>query len=190
MPSALRIKEIRDLEDNVMMSNGALTSNVSFPAGHVVQTTFRKYDALNSAAITSSTPSIALAYDGNQEYYGTISNLTSGNHVLIQMCFPCYVYRPSKITGCNFQIFRDSVSNIIYGDMPSAGNRRSLFLYTEGPVSEVVVASLITLSFIDENPTASSHTYHLGATTDTSGSIYFYTESANEFNCTLMEIAR
>ena len=37
MPSALRIKEIRDLEDNVMMSNGALTSNVSFPAGHVIQ---------------------------------------------------------------------------------------------------------------------------------------------------------
>lgn len=37
MPSALRIKEIRDLEDNVMMSNGALTDNVSFPAGHIVQ---------------------------------------------------------------------------------------------------------------------------------------------------------
>jgi len=43
MPSALRIKEIRDLEDNVMMSNGALTENVSlesasFPAGHIIQT--------------------------------------------------------------------------------------------------------------------------------------------------------
>ena len=30
MPSALRIKELRDLNDNVMMSDGALTSNVSF----------------------------------------------------------------------------------------------------------------------------------------------------------------
>ena len=74
--------------------------------------------------------------------------------------------------------------------MPTAGNKRSLFIYNEGSVSEVVVASLITLNFIDENPTASSHTYHLGATTDTSGSIYFYTEGANEFTCTLMEIAR
>ena len=37
MPSALRIKEIRDLEDNVMMSNGALTDNVVFPAGHVIE---------------------------------------------------------------------------------------------------------------------------------------------------------
>lgn len=59
MPSALRIKEIRDLEDNVMMSNGALTSNVdmsnvdmsnvdisnvSFPAGHVVQVVYDNDD--------------------------------------------------------------------------------------------------------------------------------------------------
>ena len=48
MPSALRIKEIRDLEDNVMMSNGALTSNVdmsnvSFPAGHVIQLKHERY---------------------------------------------------------------------------------------------------------------------------------------------------
>ena len=43
MPSALRIKEIRDLEDNVMMSNGALTSNVSFPAGHVIQLKHEMY---------------------------------------------------------------------------------------------------------------------------------------------------
>ena len=125
--SIIKSDEIRLLNDQVVMSDGALTNNVSFPAGHVVQTTFRKYNALHSAGITSSTPSIALAHDGNQEYYGTISNLTSGNHVLIQMSFPCYVYRPMKLVGCNFQIFRDSVSNIIYGDMPSAGNRRSLF---------------------------------------------------------------
>jgi len=37
MSSALRIKEIRDLEDNVMMSNGALTENVTFPAGHIIE---------------------------------------------------------------------------------------------------------------------------------------------------------
>lgn len=32
MPSALRIKELRDLNDNVMMSDGVLTGNVTFPA--------------------------------------------------------------------------------------------------------------------------------------------------------------
>lgn len=37
MPSALRIKELRDLNDNVMMSDGALTSNVVFPDGHIIE---------------------------------------------------------------------------------------------------------------------------------------------------------
>jgi len=37
MPSALRIKELRDLNDNVMMSDGVLSSNVVFPAGHKIQ---------------------------------------------------------------------------------------------------------------------------------------------------------
>ncbi len=48
MPSALRIKEIRDLEDNVMMSNGALTGNVSFPAGHIVGQAITFYNEITS----------------------------------------------------------------------------------------------------------------------------------------------
>ena len=169
---------------------GTLGSGIVFPAGHIIQTTFRKYNGNNSAAITSSTPAIALSYTGVAEFYGTISNLTSGNHVLVQMSFPAYAYRNNKLAGCNFQIFRDSVSNLIYGNMPASGNKRTLFQYTEGSVSEVVAASLITLSYIDESPTANSHTYYLGATTDTSATVYFYTEGANEFNCMLMEIAQ
>ena len=38
MPSALRIKELRNLSDNVLLDNGTLTNNVQFPAGHVIQT--------------------------------------------------------------------------------------------------------------------------------------------------------
>ena len=159
----------------VSANNVSLGNNVQFPAGHIVQTTFRKYNGNNSAAITSSISAIALSYTGVAEFYGTISNLTSGNHVLVQMSFPAYAYRQNKLVGCNFQIFRDSVSNIIYGDMPASGNKRTLFQYTEGTVTEVVAASLITISYIDESPTASSHTYYLGATTDSSATVYFYT---------------
>ena len=36
MPSALRIKELRNLSDTVLMSDGALSSNVQFPAGTVI----------------------------------------------------------------------------------------------------------------------------------------------------------
>jgi hypothetical protein len=43
---------------------------------------------------------------------------------------------------------------------------------------------------MDTNPTASSHTYYMGASTDSSATINFYTSGANEFTCILMEIAR
>ena len=166
-----------------------IAGNVQFPAGHVVQTVYRKYDTLGSAQITSNTPTIATSSGGAQEYYGTISNLTSGNHVLVQMSFPAYVYRNNKLAGCVFHIFRDTSSSIVYGNV-SSGNKRSLFQYTEGQVTEVSVASIITLSYIDTNPTASSHTYYMGASTDSSATIDFYTSNSNEFTCILMEIAQ
>lgn len=58
MPSALRIKEIRDLEDNVMMSNGALTSNVTFPAGHII----KYHEATNGDKIYDGSLSNAWEY--------------------------------------------------------------------------------------------------------------------------------
>ena len=36
--SIVKADELRLLNDNVLMSNGALTGNVTFPAGHVIQT--------------------------------------------------------------------------------------------------------------------------------------------------------
>ncbi len=69
MPSALRIKEIRDLEDNVMMSDGALTGNVTFPAGHVVQV---KHDYVETRTLVSNQTlkymetSITSKYDNSQ----------------------------------------------------------------------------------------------------------------------------
>ena len=35
MPSALRIKELRNLSDTVMLDNGTLTNNVQFPEGQI-----------------------------------------------------------------------------------------------------------------------------------------------------------
>ena len=49
MPSALRIKELRDLNDNLIMSDGVLTGNVTFPAGHIIQVQqFVKTDAAST----------------------------------------------------------------------------------------------------------------------------------------------
>ena len=36
MPSALKVAEIKDLNNNILLNNGTLTNNVQFPAGHVI----------------------------------------------------------------------------------------------------------------------------------------------------------
>jgi len=38
--SQISTNELRDMNNNVMMSDGALTGNVVFPAGHVIQTVY------------------------------------------------------------------------------------------------------------------------------------------------------
>ena len=84
MPSALRIKELRDLNDNVMMSDGALSSNVVFPAGHVVQvkrgksaetnelTTSYQTNAFYDLGITVKTNSPDIWWVFNTSYYATV----------------------------------------------------------------------------------------------------------------------
>lgn len=42
--SIVKADELRLLNDNVLMSNGALTGNVTFPAGHVIQTEYSYFD--------------------------------------------------------------------------------------------------------------------------------------------------
>lgn len=52
MPSALKVIEIKDLNDNILLNNGALTNNVTFPAGHVIQTvqSIKYYADFNSGS--------------------------------------------------------------------------------------------------------------------------------------------
>lgn len=53
--SIIKTDEIRRLNDQVLMSDGALTSNVVFPAGHVVQTVSN----FENGVVTASTGSIS-----------------------------------------------------------------------------------------------------------------------------------
>ena len=55
MPSALRIKELRNLSDNVLLDNGTLTNNVAFPAGKVLQSTQVYTSSYISAGTLTST---------------------------------------------------------------------------------------------------------------------------------------
>lgn len=62
MPSALKVVEIKDLNDNLLLDNGALTSNVVFPAGHVIQA---KMAGLNPILGTTSTSEYSFNYTDN-----------------------------------------------------------------------------------------------------------------------------
>jgi len=102
MPSALRIKELRDLNDNVMMSDGALTSGVTFPAGHVVQvkytsdktrrlfsgrtsnTWYSDYTYLNTT-ITPIYSDSLLFVQCNIMYYGSTDTNTSTGSIFLRM---------------------------------------------------------------------------------------------------------
>ena len=79
MPSALRIKELRNLSDNVLLDNGTLTNNVVFPAGHVIQTVTDQYVSPSTITVTTSL----------DDYLGsnlecTITPTKNGNKLLIQ----------------------------------------------------------------------------------------------------------
>jgi len=50
--SIIKTDEIRRLNDQVLMSDGALTSNVVFPAGHVIQVLSGSYDTLTTIGTT------------------------------------------------------------------------------------------------------------------------------------------
>ena len=175
------------------ISAGTLGSSVVFPAGHIIQTNYYHYNSGNSGGINTATPTIfTLTGTSQQVYKATISNLTSGNDVLVTMSFPCYIYKAGKMTGHSFHIWRDS--DIVYGTGSSSGNKRELFQYTEGSVSEVVAASRITLTYIDENPTSTSRVYYVGSShsSGTGGTAYLYASSAGAgpFTSVIQEIQR
>jgi len=73
MPSALRIKELRDLNDNVMMSDGALTGNVVFPTGHIIK----------ASAIVNNTRTDIRGNAGNRSWtWGTFTKTRSDTNIL------------------------------------------------------------------------------------------------------------
>jgi len=66
MPSALKVVEIKDLNDNLLLDNGALTSNVVFPAGHVIQT--------RSITLLSNGTQVVVSYSTSGALNGTLDS--------------------------------------------------------------------------------------------------------------------
>ena len=82
--SIVKADELRLLNDNVLMSNGALTGNVTFPAGHVIQTVTDLYNIpAGGVDITNADDTY---FDGNLQVT-LIPNSTS-NKLLLHLYIP------------------------------------------------------------------------------------------------------
>ena len=117
--SIIKTDEIRRLNDTVLMSDGVLTGNVTFPAGHVVNTYTAGYmsntsiDASMAAGGTPSNPD-NLTHDvrfntGNRVFVklvGKTVNITSGNGVIVSgwVGFDNITRSDKGAWGCVFKV--------------------------------------------------------------------------------------
>lgn len=161
--STLRVDNITGRLDDTTINQpitfsantATLNSGVVFPAGHIIQTTHNSYFSGYSATTTSATT--AKVSDGSGNYYwkGTISNLKSGNDVLINFNFVASADISSEFGGGSFALYRDDT--IIY----EGTSDLNITIYAGG-ASRVINYQTINIHYLDESPSATSHTYFLG----------------------------
>ena len=81
--SIIKTDEIRRLNDTVLMSDGVLSGNVTFPAGHIIQIAHSSKGDENSVYTTSSSHEIVHDSSGNNEWVINVSGITSGNKIFL-----------------------------------------------------------------------------------------------------------
>ena len=203
--SIVKADELRLLNDNVLMSNGALTGNVSFPAGHVVQ-------VLQS--VKSDTDSTRSGFgSGFADITGTDQN-GSGNIFCVKIT-PKYntskiMITPSINAGgddYNFvylRLVRDDTP-IFVGDLVGARIQSSLMSFSWS--ANEGVTDLNTFTFLDSptiNNTPQEFIYKIqyacGLNADNSGNAYInrshrdtagtYYDARSASSITVMEISQ
>lgn len=86
MPSALRIKELRDLNDNVIMSDGALGANVTFPAGHIIQVVYSQKTDREALPTSSWTDIPGTDQNGSGSIFSaTITPTSTSSKILVTL---------------------------------------------------------------------------------------------------------
>ena len=163
-------------------ASGVLT-NATFPTGHIIQTKYNTYSSANSA--TSNSTTFARVSDGSSNYHwgGTITNVISGNDVLIFMNFVERHGNSGIIeTGGGWGIYREST--IIMQPESHAS-----YLYKWAWESHALGQQTM-ISYIDTSPAVGTNNYYLGYKAySTSSNLSVKSESSNmPFQCILMEI--
>tara|TARA_B100001093_G_scaffold150514_1_gene143263 strand:- start:2898 stop:3455 length:558 start_codon:yes stop_codon:yes gene_type:complete len=135
----------------------SLHNNVAFPAGHIVQVAHNSKGDENSDTTSSTSLEIVHDASNNNEWFVNISNITTGNKILLMFTFCTMEYGPGVDAAFGgYGICRDSLSNIVV--VSSGANAAGV--NTQAGAAGVITHNVITLSALD-TPTSSSHSYYL-----------------------------
>ena len=179
--SLIKTDEIRRLNDTVLMSDGVLSGNVTFPAGHIIQTFHRTYQIENSVNYNGTT-AITVKSDGTisgsstEEFYVDASNITSGNKIFLMFTFSYSIYGSGvdAIFG-SFGICRDSLTVDSNGDPTNDlvinQTANDILGVNQQAGTNIQHQGMLTLTAFD-TPTGASHRYKL--TYQTASSNYYF----------------
>tara|TARA_R100000808_G_C2133615_1_gene142307 strand:+ start:330 stop:986 length:657 start_codon:yes stop_codon:yes gene_type:complete len=167
------------------IAGGSITSATTFPAGHVIQTTYNTFNSSLSATTTSNDLVRVVDSGSNLYWTGQITNVGADNDVLVTMSFPAHCSRESASTGMGWGLFRESTK---IKDCQSYGNY--YWVADSGHKNWYIQ---ITLTWIDESPATGTNNYYLGYSTSGGGDNNGYTQVYSQsnmmpFTCVLQEI--
>ena len=169
-----------------------LSSGVTMPAGHVVQTVHTKYHADSTDNETGGTLS-RCGVSSTYHWKASITGLQTNSDVLIISTFLGSIYDAdtTNAQGC-FGFLRDddgSATNLV---IIMEGLTHDWYNNTAGRSSGTNDHyAQHTLTYMDTAPTQTAHTYYLGYKTGGGSAIMCRSESTNTpFTMTLQEIKR
>lgn len=165
---------------NLNLTAGLANASTTFPAGHIIQTVVTIKDDEVSKNTTSDTFSKVVDASDNAEWKATISNLQTDSDVLIHCSFTGSNYRAGQTSAAGgFGIYRDDA---ILKE-PSASN-----IYQSGSGDQ---SYHVSLTYVDESPSSTSHTYFLGYKANWSGITQVRSQSTHfPFTMILQEIKK
>ena len=197
MPSDLQVDNIKDKSATktlATLSSSAVTlhDDVTFPAGHVIQTVQNTYNSANSQTLSSnqSFQRFTIA-DSSMPFTGQLTNVKANSHVYIQMALTIESANNTSAVdlGTGVGIFRESSAiftprvyqNYWYGmiDTGASINESKQFYHH------------MNIVFIDTSPATGTNNYYAGGITYNNSSLTIKSDSNfYPFVCILQEIAQ
>jgi hypothetical protein len=148
--------------------------------GHVIQTVHASKFDEDPANITSQTFSRFVDGGGTAEWKVSITNVTSGNDVLVQAFFTGYVTANATSNGGAWAIFRETT--VIYKHQNRHSDWMSQQEYNYRPT---------TISYLDTDPGTGTFNYYVGAAEYTNATMSINSNSTGSpFQMWAMEISR